>query len=369
MSAVETAAASDAAARHLAARADELREKHGRLRELLDARGARSIVLDGQPSLAWLLAGARVHVSLAAPPIAHAVVDHDGITVHTTANERARLVEEELPPGIEVVAVPWHEVAQRRPTDSGQLRESAVEHELAALRRRLLPAEHDRYRALGADAAKVVGDVLRAARPEDSEALIAARVAAGIVELGAEPLVTLVAGAGRVAHRHPLPGTGPLGRRAMVVVCARRRGLIANLTRWVRFDEAPRAERDAERRILDVEAAAFAALVPGRPYSEVFDELRRAYAAHGFDRDEWGSHHQGGPAGYAGRDPRLGPGVAGTVEAGQAFTLNPSAPGVKVEDTVLVTGDLGQTVEPITVDAEWPSAIVAGIARPLVLER
>ena len=43
-------------------------------------------------------------------------------------------------------------------------------------------------------------------------------------------------------------------------------------------------------------------------------------------------------------------------------------PGAKDRRGWIVTGDLGRTVEPITVDAEWPSAIVAGIARPLVLE-
>ncbi|MFF2371141.1 M24 family metallopeptidase [Agromyces sp. NPDC058110] len=362
--------------------AAEFEAKQQRLRELLDVRGASALVLESQASLAWLLGGARVHVSLAAPPIVHAVVDRDGVTVHTTANERDRLAEEELPEGVELVASAWHAGAAPR-SGPDVLAERTVDTELAGLRRRLLPVERERYRVLCREAAVVVGGALRGARPDDRERSLAARVAAGLVELGAEPLVVLVAGAERLGHRHPLPGDGPLGRRAMVVVCARRRGLIANLTRWVRFDpsvgtagfgpaqetENLRREHDAERRILEVEAAAFAALEPGRPFTEVFDTLVRAYGEHGFDRDEWRRHHQGGPAGYAGREPRLVPGVPGIVEAGQAFTLNPSAPGVKVEDTVFVTGDRARPVEPISVDPDWPTVVVSGVARPLVLER
>ena len=60
--------------------------------------------------------------------------------------------------------------------------------------------------------------------------------AQALVERGADAVVLLVAGQGRLPHhRHPLPTVEPLGRLAMVVVCARRQGLIASLTRFVSF--------------------------------------------------------------------------------------------------------------------------------------
>ena len=49
-----------------------------------------------------------------------------------------------------------------------------------------------------------------------------------------------------------------------------------------------------------------------------------------------------------------------------AFAWNPSAPGVKVEDTMLL-GEHG--FEVLSVDERWPTVTVAGLKRPAVLER
>ena len=50
------------------------------------------------------------------------------------------------------------------------------------------------------------------------------------------------------------------------------------------------------------------------------------------------------------------------VVPGHAFAWNPSAPGAKVEDTVLVT-EAG--VEVLTVDPAWPAVEFAGVRRPV----
>jgi hypothetical protein len=159
----------------------------------------------------------------------------------------------------------------------------------------------------------------------------------------------------RIAHRHPLPTAAPLGRRAMLVVCGRRHGLIANATRWV--GDAG-ADDDA---ILAVEAAYFAATRPGARLDEAFAAGCAAYDAAGFGADEWQRHHQGGAAGYAGRDPRATSETRDVVSAAHAFAWNPSAPDAKVEDTVLVTAS---GVEVLTVDSRWPTVAVAGLDRP-----
>ncbi len=151
----------------------------------------------------------------------------------------------------------------------------------------------------------------------------------------------------------------------MAVVCARRHGLIANVTRWVRFGAAPIAELDAERRLLEVEAEVFAASRPGVAVVDVLATVRAAYPAHGFAADEWRRHHQGGPCGYVGRDPRAADGVPDKLAEGQAIAWNPSAPGVKVEDTALVVAD---GIRLLSVDERWPTTQVAGRARPVTWE-
>jgi hypothetical protein len=49
---------------------------------------------------------------------------------------------------------------------------------------------------------------------------------------------------------------------------------------------------------------------------------------------------------------------------GSALAWNPSLPGTKLEDTVVVTPD---GLETLTVDPDWPTVTVDGRARPDVL--
>ncbi|MET3932602.1 Xaa-Pro aminopeptidase [Arthrobacter sp. OAP107] len=237
--------------------------------------------------------------------------------------------------------------------------------ELRAARQPMLPGESARYAQLCADAARAMTDVLSRTTPETTEFEVASALAARIVAAGAEPLVLLCNGSSRSAFRHPLPTHAPLGRRAMAVVCARRHGLVANLTRWVRFDGGTPAERDAEERITAVEADIFEATVPGARLGGIFAKIQAAYARHGFGADQWTLHHQGGPAGYAGRDPRATAATDDVVVPNQTFTWNPSGPGVKIEDTVQLTA-AGTGV--LTLDQRWPASNVNGLPRPLTLQ-
>lgn len=359
--------------------------KRARALAILDAHDADALVLRSHGALAWYLDGARTHVSLAGDPVLAVVVRRDGDEVRAFANEADRLAAEELADADAdaLVRVPWH--APLLPADlaAGGLRlldEADVAADLRRARASLLPAETSRYRVLGREAAEVLTDAALAVAPGDAERDVAARIAAGLVARGIDPLVVLVAGSARLGYRHPLPTAAPIGRRAMFVACGRRHGLIANVTRWVRFGAATPDEADASARILDVEAGFLDATRPGRALDDVFAAGIAGYARHGFDADEWRRHHQGGAAGYVGRDPRAVPGIDDPVQLGQAFAWNPTAPGAKVEDTVLLgvstdaagagaDGSGGVEFEVLTLDPRWPTTRVAGRDRPVELER
>lgn len=346
-----------------AATSDRL-HKRQQLLSVLRRHDAEAITLTSAAAVNWYLDGARTHVSLAADPVVAVRVTTDADTVLVTSNERERLLDEELPPGVEVMERAWFEPLP----SGGGLDERDVNGELRALRAVLLPGERERFRALGRDTASALTDALTSATPQWTERELAAAAAQRLSRQGADPLVVLVAGESR-AHPHPLPTDAALGRRAMLVACARRHGLIANITRWVSFGPLTGAERDAERRILDVEAAAFAATRPGRPLRDVLGDIGVAYPSAGFPADQWTRHHQGGAAGYAGRDPRATPDTDDVVHIGQAFAWNPWAGGAKVEDTVLLTGtEAKPLIEPLTLDERWPTTSVAGRQRPVTLE-
>jgi Xaa-Pro aminopeptidase len=346
--------------------------KRRRVLDLLDAAGRDSLLLTSHTALTWYLDGSRVHISLAGDPIAAVLVDRDGDHLVTFNNEAGRLAAEELPRGVTLHQVPWYgqlpaaAAAISRELAHGEpLAESSVTAELRAARQSLLPAESDRYARLSADVAEAMTDVLSGARPGTTEFQLAAELAGRVVAAGAEPLVLLCNGSSRSGFRHPLATHSAIGRRAMAVVCARRDGLVANATRWVRFDAGTPDELRAEARIAAVEADILDATVPGARLNSIFTEIQASYARHGFGAEQWELHHQGGPAGYAGRDPRVTPDTDDRVVMNQTFTWNPSGPGVKIEDTVQLTES---GIRVLTADPRWPAASVNGIQRPLTLQ-
>ncbi|WP_183501240.1 M24 family metallopeptidase [Microbacterium invictum] len=315
-------------------------------------------MLTSHEALAWYLDGVRTHVSLAGPSVLAVRAALEGDTLFVAANEADRLTAEELLPAdaARIVPVPWQTPPAVAAAAAGpHIAEAEIAGALRAARASLLPAESDRYRALGRETAEAMTDVAAFLSPASTERETAAALAGALVARGIDPLVILVSGSGRLAHRHPLPTTDPLGTRAMLVVCGRRHGLIANATRWVGDTGADDA------RILEVEAGFFAATRPGARLDEAFAAGCAAYGAAGFEAGEWQNHHQGGPTGYAGRDPRATAEVRDAVVSHHAFAWNPSAPGAKVEDTVLVT-DAG--IEVLTLDPRWPARTHAGLPRP-----
>ena len=355
--------------------ADELAEKRSRVLDLLDHLDLDAVVLRRPGNVAWYSGGGRTHI-LATPDegVAALVVHRDGAEVVTAINEAPRLQAEELGAlEAEWRVLPWStDLAEALPhgprigTDAGPGDSQDVRLEIEEARRALTSDEQDRSRALGRDAAAALTRACRALRPEQSEFDAAAAVASALIEVESDPVVLLVAGEERLPHhRHALPTDRPLGRLAMLVACARRGGLIVSLTRFVAFHGLTDAERDAYARLLRVDVAYNQATTPGRTVGDACAAGMAAYGAAGFDAEEWRLHHQGGPTGYEGRDYLATPEAQAAIVAGQAFAWNPSVPSLKSEDTILAQPD---GPEVLSVDPEWPTTVVDGLARPLVLE-
>ena len=352
----------------------EHEHKAQRVRGLLDELDLDTVVLRSTGGAAWWSGGGATHIVAAQEVgVATLVLTRDGDAVRTTVvtavNEAPRLQAEELA-GVDAQwqVLPWSTPVEsvlptgpRVGTDVPLAGCREIGPELVRLRASLLPEEVDRLTALGAEAAQALTSACSTLAPGDTERHAAAVTGAALGERGIDPVVLLVAGGDRLpVHRHPLPTAGRLGGLAMVVACGRRAGLVVSLTRFV---GTPSAEgQDAFDRILEVDAAVNGATRPGRRVGEVFADLQAAYVAHGFAEDEWTRHHQGGPAGYAPREFLADATSEEPVVGSQVFAWNPSAPGVKSEDTVLTTAD-GPRV--ITVDPDWPSREVGGLLRPV----
>jgi Xaa-Pro aminopeptidase len=78
-----------------------------------------------------------------------------------------------------------------------------------------------------------------------------------------------------------------------------------------------------------------AASRPGVSLAELHDRCRDLYAEVGLP-DEWRRHHQGGLTGYRTRETIATPATTTVLQPGHALAWNPSAPGVKAEETFVV---------------------------------
>lgn len=341
----------------------EWEEKERRLRVLMSSRNLDAVALSRSSNVAWLSGGGRSYVNIATDGgVGTLLVTRDERYLLTDTIEAERLREEEGfgDEGWQIVAEPWHAPKERLTELTAGMRVGIdipgtefedIGGDIARLRWLLTPAEVVRFRSLGHDAGAAIGEAAAALRPGMSENEIAGVLSEATYRHNAVPIVALVAVDERIAQRrHPLPTEKRLGRTAMLVLCARRHGLVVSATRLVHFGNVPEELREKMRAVATVDAAAVLATRPGVAANSIFTTIQRAYERAGYP-GEWKNHHQGGPAGYEAREYIATPHTTQEVETVQAFAWNPSVPGAKSEDTFLVTAEGHELLTP---SRGWP---------------
>ena len=352
----------------------EQREKRARIHGLLEAKGLDAVVLKKGANVAWIIGG-RAHIPTTLElSCMDVVVYRDRIVVVTNKIEAPRLKEEELSGDEELIIVNWFEgreaqlpKGERIGVDGAENDRVNLQTEIETLRRSLNDYEINRLKEIGADAAAALGEAMLDIDPGMTEVEVAGEIAEELWERNLEPVVLLVAGESRIKKfRHPLPTSSEIGSTAMGVICARRKGLIASVTRIVHFGEIPFEMNETYQRLLNVEAAFLDGTKVGATLAEAFKAGTLSYLTEGFELDEWTKHHQGGPTGYLPRDFPAHEKTTQIIGIGNAIAWNPSAEGLKVEDTV-ITAESG--LEILTLDSEWPMIEVAGRSRPAIAQR
>jgi Xaa-Pro aminopeptidase len=359
----------------------ELETKLTRIGELLAEHNLDALLLQGVTNFAWVTCGASSYVNTASnDSVAALLITPTGRHIFTNNIEAPRLEQGEglKEQGWEFHVSGWQEASDAVASIAGDLRLGAdgpypgaqdLSREIPRLRMNLLPAEQERFRALGHLCAEAMNQAIRAVQPGMTEFQIAAILGAEAQRRGVLPIVNLIATDERIfSFRHPLPTAKQMDRYAMLVLCGRQHGLVCSITRLVHFGPLPDELRRKAEAVATVDAAFIAATRPGQSLSEVFKTGQAAYAKEGFP-DEWRLHHQGGPAGYEPREIVATTDTHDVVAAGQVYAWNPSITGTKSEDTILVHEE---GFEILTEIEGWPtvSAVVDGqsIPRPATLE-
>lgn len=352
---------------------EEQHEKHIRIAALLTERDLDAVVLKKAANVAWIIGG-RAHIPTTLElSCMDVVVYRDRIVVVTNKIEAPRLRAEELSGYEELVVINWFEGREgqlpkglRIGVDGSEPERINLQIEVEQLRRNLNEFEIKRLKEIGVDASEALTEAMLDISPDMSEVEVAGEIAEEMWERNLEPVVLLVAGESRIKkYRHPLPTLKIIGNIAMGVICARRKGLIASVTRIAHFGTLSDEVKESYLHLLCVESAFLSETKPGKSLGDAFKAGQLAYLREGFERDEWTKHHQGGATGYMPRDFPAHEKTTQLIEANNAIAWNPSANGLKVEDT-LITNSKG--FEFITVGQDWPTVEIDGRIRPAIAE-
>ena len=198
----------------------EIRLKHARVAEYLDAHGLDAVLLSRRCNFSWYTCGARNFVGHAADAgNSWLLVDRDGAVALTNNIESPRLGREELAPrGIDVTDWEWHDAAAQRDAMSALTSGRAVAADAGVaglelerlgtdfdrLRYALLPSEIERYRGVCTDVISAVESAGRQVRAGMTEHEVAGLLSAQIRRRGLLEWVVLVAADRRLRRGKPL---------------------------------------------------------------------------------------------------------------------------------------------------------------------
>ena len=344
------------------------------IRELMKAKGLDAFVVRRNPNLAWAIAG-RAHVPTTIDAACFdLIITQDSATAVTNVVEAPRLIAEELPNEVIVKTVKWSEGRDAQlPTGAkvgsdqpgGDRLDLGTKVEM--MRASLIASDVERFKEICVDAAVALGNAMKQVESTDREIDVAGLISHSLWQADLEVAFLGVAGQERASKfRHPLPTDTVIGNRVSASICAKRKGLIASVTRIVTFGQVTDSMINDYTSIFKVEAALLDATVVGKAFSEPIHAAIAAYPANGFDADEWTKHHQGGPTGFLPRDWPANQATTRLIAQNQPIAWNPTGKGWKAEDTILATTS---GVKLLTNDPDWPAFEVNGRTRAFLLQK
>jgi antitoxin VapB len=302
------------------------------------------------------------------------IITHDSATAITNVVEAPRLIAEELPGEVTVKTIKWSEgrdplLPNGSKVGSDQPGADRIDLgvEVEMMRASLIESDLARFQDICIDAAVALGNAMKQVESTDREIDVAGLITHSLWQADLEIAFLGVAGQERVhKFRHPLPTDSVVGNRVSASICAKRKGLIASVTRIVTFGEVTDQMIADYTSIFKVEAALLDATIVGNSFSDPINAAIAAYPANGFDADEWTKHHQGGPTGFLPRDWPANQTSARLIQSNQPIAWNPTGKGWKAEDTIVATNS---GVKLLSIDPEWPAFEVKGRSRAFILQK
>lgn len=336
--------------------------KWERVKNLLDELNLNGIVLNKVSNFAWFTGGKRNFVGLHTENGASSLL----ITkrkIYLLANniEFPRVFEEEVKNyNFEAVVEKWYTQENLKEKVKKITKEKAgcdcewegfIPVKIEKLHFPLTEEEIRRYKKLGKETSEVITEICKEVKSGEREIEIGGKISENLWRKNIIPVVLLIASDDRIKkYRHPIPTSRKVKKHLMIVVCAKRNGLIVSLTRFVHFGKISSQLKKKHESVCLIDAAFIMESLPGKRIKDVFEKGIEMYKKTGFAR-EWELHHQGGLTGYLTRYYRAYKTIEDEIITSQSFAWNPSITGTKSEDTIITTS--GKPII-ITEDKNWP---------------
>jgi Xaa-Pro dipeptidase len=363
---------------------DEMKEKERRVREFLQLKGLKALLLKRQANFSWMTCGGLNLVGIATEMgVTSLLITDNSKFVISNNIEAPRMIEEEglEKQGFVIKTFPWFEDQEASivkellgeaplGSDSPFPNAQMMAEDIARLRYSFTSDEQKRYRWLGKRVSIALEKTMMKTKKGEKESAVVGRLCKELWKDRIDPVTLMSAADDRISNfRHPIPTERRIEKYLMVSVNARKWGLIVSLTRFVHFGKLPKELREKYEANVFIDCTLMAHSRPRVPAREVLQKGIEAYKEKGYP-EEWKLHHQGGSIGYTGRDYRVHFKSPDIIQENQPFTWNPSITGTKSEDTIIVTS---KGPEMITRPFLYPtlSLSVAGISftRPTILEK
>lgn len=364
-------------------REKEVAGKEKKLYKFMKKNKIDTILISNLNNFAWITGGGDSHVRLTQVGGVCTAVFTGGKKYIVTSNiEGVRIMDEEVK-GLNYIlkAHNWWEAAKKEElirgliglgtvaSDDGIYDTKKVDAGLMQLRMVLSNEDIKKYKWLGKKAGKAMARVCKKIKKGAREDDVTASLAKELFKDGIQPSVLLMAQEDRaLKYRHPVSTQTVINKYIMVVLCAKKWGLVASLTRMVCFGEPSLEMKKKHAAVIKVDAALNLGTKAGLTVGDVFRKAQAVYKETGYEK-EWMLHHQGGPTGYNEREFVGTPDNKEVIQGNMVFAWNPSITGTKCEDTMVLRKNGKHEI--LTPTPNWPMVEVKvgkeTLARPDIL--
>ncbi len=176
------------------------------------------------------------------------------------------------------------------------------------------------------------------------------------IESGLEVPTLCIASDERISKSpYPVSTAKKISRYLMLRATIRKQGLSVSLSRYFHFGAVPQELEQGHERASGIAAKGAVAIMRAKTMSEVFEEIKNAYASLNA-ADEVAYYSPGGTTGYTQNTFLFAPDSQITMKHPATYVLNPLIGGLLSEDTVLLNSD--GNAEFLTLGEDFPKVKV-----------